>query len=68
MYTEKVETEVTIKSDGVKLIRTITITLKDGVEVGRANHRSSVAADAEVPPNVAAHIERLKGRQPPQAK
>lgn len=63
-YIEEIQTDVNIKHDGTKEVRLTTITLKDGVEVGRANHRSVVAYDASVPAEIAAHINAKKGKQP----
>lgn len=71
IYTEEIQTDVTIKHDGAKEIRLTTITLKDGVVVGHANHRSVVAYDAAVPADIAAFINAKKGKQPtlpPQAE
>jgi len=63
-YTEEIQTEVTLTNDGHKNIRTITITYKDGVEVGRTNHRSVVAADEDIPADIEAFINAKKGKQP----
>jgi len=63
-YTEEKELNVTILHDGTKEIQTVTITLKDGEEVGRSNHRCVCAYDADVPADVEAFINAKKGRQP----
>lgn len=63
-YSEEIQTNVTITNDGAKEIRTVTVTLKDGVEVARANHRSVVAYDEDVPADITAFIEAKKGKQP----
>lgn len=67
-YTEEIQTNVTITNDGAKEIRTVTITLKDGVEVGRTNHRSVVAYDEDVPQEIADFVESKKGKQPKKAE
>jgi hypothetical protein len=66
-YTEEIQTNVTILNDGTKEIRTVTVTLKDGVEVGRTNHRSVVAADEDVPADIESFIEAKKVKQPNKA-
>lgn len=63
-YTEEIQTNVTITNDGAKEIHTVTVTLKAGVEVGRANHRSVVAYDEDVPADIEAFINSKKGKQP----
>ena len=63
-YSEEILKNVTITHTGSKQIQTVTVTLKDGVEVGRANHRSVIAPDEDVPADIAAHIEAKKGKQP----
>lgn len=63
-YTEEIETEVTLTQAGHKQVRTITITLKDGVEVGRANHRSLIRADEDIPQEIVDFIEAKKVKQP----
>ena len=67
-YTEEIETSVTILSDGTKEIRTVTVTFKDGVEVGSANHRSVVAYDEDVPADIEAFINAKKRKQPKKDK
>jgi len=67
-YTEEIETNVTITNDGTKGVQTVTITLKDGVEVGRANHRNVIDYDQTVPANITAFINAKKGKQPKKPK
>lgn len=59
-YTEEVQQEVTLTNDGHKNVKTVTITYKDGVEVGRSNHRSVIAATESVPSDIASFIEAKK--------
>jgi hypothetical protein len=63
-YTEETETHVTIKNDGAKEVRIVTIVLKDGVEVGRSNHRTIIPYDADVPAKIENFINAKKGKQP----
>ena len=67
-YSEEIQTNVTIRHDGTKEVRTVTVTKKDGVEVGSANHRSVVAYDADVPADIAAFIEAKKVAQSTKAE
>lgn len=63
-YTEEIQTNVTIDHLGNKMVREATVTLKDGVEVGRINHRSVIAYDVEVPANIKAFITAKISKQP----
>lgn len=62
-YTEEIQQEVTLTNDGHKNVRTITITYKDGVEVGRSNHRYVINAEDNVPQDIADFIEVKKVTQ-----
>jgi hypothetical protein len=63
-YTEEIQQEVTLTNDGHKNVRTTTITYKDGVEVGRSNHRRVIMATESVPSDIASFIEEKKIVQP----
>jgi len=68
-YTEEIETDVTIRNRGDKEVQKVTVTYKDGVEVGRTKpHRFVVLYDANVPADVVAHINSKKGKQPKKQK
>jgi len=71
-YTEEIETEMTIKNRGDKEVQEVTVTYKDGVEVGRSKpHRYVIGYDQNVPAKDAAFINAKKGKQPtlpPQAQ
>lgn len=65
IYTEEIETDITIKNRGDKEVKKVTVTYKDGVEVGRtAPHRYVVVYDEDVPAEVVTHINNKKGKQP----
>lgn len=63
-YSEEKKHEVTITDDGSKNVRTIIITYKDGVEIGRSNHRTVIAADEDIPQHIVDFIEVKKVKQP----
>jgi len=67
-YSEEIQTNVTIDHLGNKNVRTVTVTYKDGVEVGSTNHRHVIMAEDDVPDDIAAFIEAKKVAQPTKAE
>jgi len=65
VYTEETETDITIKNRGDKEVQEVTVTYKDGVEVGRSKpHRYVIGYDQNVPAKDASFINAKKGKQP----